>query len=211
MAPGRKMGGASAPSGHASRPPAWLKTITLPTTTLPKGTSWWRCHRTVEAPVFFGPGAGNPPLHRFDAPAAEYQVLYAAMDYDGAFVETLLRNPARRTVDERDLAIRNMAVLKSDTPLKLVQAYGANLSSIGTTVAISVGKYTASRNWSLAFWEHPDRPDGMIYSSRHNPNLLCVAIFERPHSSISVDHTAPLLSDRRRVSTVLITHGKVLV
>src|SRR5262249_36519400 len=142
MAPGRSVGGATGPSGHASPPPSWLDTITLPTTTLPKGTALWRCHGSTTDPVFFGPGVGGRPRPRFDAPAGEYQVLYAAMDYDGAFVETLLRNPLRLIVDESDLAVRNMAVLKTDTPLKLVDAYGAGLSVIGATAAISTGKYT---------------------------------------------------------------------
>lgn len=160
--------------------------------------------------MFFGPGAGNQPTHRFDAPAGEYQVFYVATDYDGAFVETLLRNPFRRIVDESDLAIRNMAVLKNDTPLKLVNAYGAGLSTIGATGALSTGKYTASRRWSLALWAHPDRPDGMIYTSRHNNSLLCVAIFDRPHSVISLDHTTPLLSNRKRMSELLAAHGKTI-
>jgi hypothetical protein len=210
MALGRSPGSASGPSGHALPPPSWLKTVTLPTTTLPAGTPLWRCHRSVNAPVFFGPGAGKPPIYRFDAPAGEYQVLYVAIDYDGAFVETLLRNPRRRIVDESDLAIRSMAVLRSGTPLKLVNAYGAGLSKIGATGAISTGKYTASRRWSLALWEHPDLPDGMIYTARHNTSLLCVAIFQRPHSNILLDHTAPLLSDRKRVSDLLAAHGKAI-
>jgi len=208
MVPGRTAGGASGPSGHASPPPSWLKTIGLPATTLPKGSSLWRCHRRADDPVFFGPG--NPPIHRFDAPAGQYQVLYVAMDYDGALVETLLRNPHRRIVDESDLAIRNMAVLKTDTPLRLVNAYGAGLSTIGATGEISSGKYTASRRRSLALWEHPDRPDGIIYASRHNTSLLCVAIFSRPYSIISLDRTAPLLSDRKRVGDLLAAHGKAL-
>jgi RES domain len=210
MAPGRSARSASGPSGHASAPPSWLKTISLPTTTLPKGSSLWRCHRSTDGPLFFGPGARNPPIHRFDAPAGEYQVLYVAMDYDGALVETLLRNPLRRIVDERDLAIRNMAILKNDAPLKLVNAYGAGLSTIGATAAISTGKYTASRRWSLALWEHANRPDGIIYTSRHNTSLLCAAIFESPHSIISLDHTTPLLSDRKRVSDLLAAHGKAI-
>jgi len=210
MAPGRSVGSATGPSGHASPPPPWLDTITLPTTTLSKGTPLWRCHGSADDPVFFGPGVGNPPRHRFDAPASEYQVLYVAMDYDGAFVETLLRNPLRLIVDESDLAVRNMAVLKTDTPLKLVDAYGAGLSVIGATAAISTGKYTASRRWSLALWKHADRPDGMIYTSRHNTNLLCVAIFGRSHSFISLDHSSPLLSDRKRVSRLLVAHGKAI-
>ena len=29
-------------------------------------------------------------------------------------------------------------------------------------------------------WSHRDEPDGIAYTSRHNPRQICYAIFERP-------------------------------
>jgi len=42
-------------------------------------------HRKGQGPVFFGPAAGRAPQNRFDAPAGEYGVLYAAQRLEVAF------------------------------------------------------------------------------------------------------------------------------
>jgi hypothetical protein len=36
-----------------------------------------------------------------------------------------------------------------------------------------------ARRWFRAIWGHPRKPQGILYSSRHNPKLLCAAIFDR--------------------------------
>jgi hypothetical protein len=143
--------------------------------------------------------------------AGEYQVLYIGLSYEAAFIETFLRNPKRRAVDWVDLEIRNMTVLENDAPLRLVKAYGEGLSLLGTTAALSTGGYREARRYSLDLWDHPDRPDGLIYSSRHNPAHLCAAIFNRTHATFSRVRTEPLLSDERRIRDVLTAHGKSII
>ena len=212
MARRRAVTGRSGPSGNAPAPPPWLRTEPLPgIVTYAAGSSWFRCHRRIDEPVFFGPGAGIAPGYRFDAPAGEYQVLYVGLNYEAAFIETLLRNPKRRTVDWADLDIRNMAVLSNDAPLRLVKAHGEGLSLLGTTAALSTGGYKEARRYSFELWDHPDRPDGLIYSSRHNPNYLCAAIFNRSHATFSRFRTEPLLSDERRTRDLLTAHGKSII
>jgi hypothetical protein len=212
MARRRGVTGRSGPSGNALAPPPWLKTEPLPgIVTYPAASSWFRCHKRIDRPVFFGPGAGIAPRFRFDAPAGEYQVLYVGLTYEAAFIETLLRNPKRRTVDWADLDVRNMAVLSNDAPLRLVKAHGEGLSRLGATAALSTGGYKEARRYSFELWDHPDRPDGLIYSSRHNPNHLCGAIFDRPHVNFSRFRSEPLLSDERRIRGLLAAHGKSII
>jgi hypothetical protein len=196
------------PSGHATAPPPWLSTASLPIVEVAADSVWMRCHRTSLEALFFGPGAGRPPKHRFDAPNGEYQVLYVGLSYEAALVETLLRNPRRRIVDLVDLRVRSMAQLRNRSPLRLVQAHGPGLSQLGTTAALSTGGYRASRQWSLALWSHESRPDGLIYVSRHNPGLLCAAIFDRPHATFVATATTPVLEDEPSVRRVFRAHGK---
>jgi hypothetical protein len=33
--------------------------------------------------------------------------------------------------------------------------------------------------WSLALWKHPQKPDGILYRSRHDPDKKAVALFDR--------------------------------
>jgi hypothetical protein len=212
MARRRGPTGRSGPSGNALVPPRWLSTEPLSgIVTYAAGSLWFRCHKRVDGPVFFGPGAGIAPKYRFDAPAGEYQVLYAGLNYEAAFIETFLRNPKGRTLDWADLDVRNMAVLTNDAPPQLIKAHGEGLSLLGTTAALSTGGYREARRYSLELWEHPDRPDGLIYSSRHNPDHLCAAIFNRPHATFSRFRTDPLLSDERRIRSLLTEHGKSII
>jgi len=106
-----------------------------------------RIHRRHERAVFFGPGRGKPPTHRFDAPMGEFGVLYVGLDFAAAFVETLLRNPEIRIVDLVDLEIRNAAVLRPSRPLRLVHANGAGLSRVGWTAALSTAGYALAGAW----------------------------------------------------------------
>jgi hypothetical protein len=195
------------PRGHAPAPPSWLATGSLPIIEHAAGTVWYRCHRTALHPVFFGPGSGAAPRFRFDAPDGEFQTLYVGASYEAALVETLLRNPKRRTVDLVELEIRSMATLTNKSPLRLVEAHGAGLARLGTTAALSTGPYIAARRWALALWSHENTPDGLVYVSRHNPGLLCAAIFDRPHAAFDVS-TTPLLADARSVAGVFRSHDK---
>jgi RES domain len=195
------------PRGDAPAPPAWLATATLPIDTFPTGAVWFRCHRTLVPPVFFGPGPAAAPKHRFDAPAAEFQVLYLGLSYDAAIVETLFRNPRRRTVDRSDIDARSIATLTNAAPLRLVQGHGSGLARLGTTASLSTGGYRASRRWALEIWRHKDQPDGLVYVSRHNPKLLCAAVFDRYQAGFT-QSSAPLLDDAAALATVFLGHGK---
>jgi RES domain len=195
---------------NPSSPPAWLADADLPIQEVASGTELHRIHRRVERAVFFGPGPGRPPTHRFDAPGGEFLVLYLGLDFTAAFAETLLRKPEMRIIDLVDLEIRNAAILTAARPLRLVQAYGAGLSRIGCTAALSTARYSIAGAWSLALWSHKEPPDGLIYHSRHNPEHLCAAVFNRRGLAFRVLRTAPLLTDRARVARVLEAHGKSL-
>jgi hypothetical protein len=45
---------------------------------------WFRIHRIENDPLYFGRAGSN----RFDDPAAEFEVLYAAVDEYGSLIET---------------------------------------------------------------------------------------------------------------------------
>jgi hypothetical protein len=195
------------PKGSAPAPPTWLASATLPIIEFPTGAEFFRCHRTKDDPLFFGPARASDPQFRFDAPAGEFRVLYLGLTPDAAIVETLCRNVARRTVDLVDLELRSLARVTSTATLRLVKCHGDGLARLGTTAALATGPYTASRRWALELWRHPDQPDGLLYPSRHNPDFLCIACFNRPHVTFSAI-TAPLLADARGLAAILRRHGK---
>ena len=58
--------------------------------------------------------------------------------------------------------------------------------------------------------EHPEKPNGILYPSRHNPDELCIALFERVGIKLTVQETTPLSDLRDKISDLLNEHWKSL-
>lgn len=102
-----------------------------------------------------------------------------------------------------DVAARDFSLIAPSRSLSLVDITGPGLPPIGADARLADGSYGVSQRWALAFHEHPDRPDGILYRSRHDPSRLCVAIFDRAAPTLSArslgsladPHNATLLAD----------------
>ena len=200
--------GARGPTGVAPPPPTWLARRKLPITVLRSGTVLHRIHRASLDPVFFGPGPGVPPTYRFDSATGRFGVLYVGTSRAGAVAETLLRNPQRLTVSMSDITVRAASELTSSRALRVVRLHGSGLQRLGTDNSISTGPYEPCGLWSDALWEHPDKPDGIAYQSRHNSAELCLALFERPATALHVTTTRSLTTMLAEVAAMLNAHGK---
>ena len=139
------------------------------------GGPWFRVHHTEHEPIFFGRSAKS----RFDAPGREYGVLYAGIDAHCAFIETLGHTTGVRVLNVVDVRDRGLARIEARRVLRLVDLGGPGLAHLGADARLGAGDYEIVRRWSLALHQHPERPDGLSYRSRHDPSRLCVAIYER--------------------------------
>jgi RES domain-containing protein len=180
----------------------------LPVTEIAQSRPWWRIHRSEHPPVFFGPPEGQPPTYRFDAPGGEYRILYLGQTLSAAFVETLLRNPRIPFVERAELEKRSSSLLTHHNALKLVDLRGGGWSRIGVDSRLTSGSYTRAGQWALALWSHPDQPDGLLYRSRHDPNHICAALFDRPSCRFSVHSTHALMEIPHQWASILHAHGK---
>jgi hypothetical protein len=160
---------------------------------------WFRSHELRHGPLYYG----KTGLNRFDAPAQQYGTLYLAADLHSAFIETFGRQLGVRRLSMAHLASRVFTQVAQSRPLHLVDLTGPGLSLIGADSRLTSGSYDLSQNWALAFHEHPDQPDGLLYRSRHDPSRLCAAIFDRAASaltatslgSLAAPHHAALLAN----------------
>jgi hypothetical protein len=182
----------------------------LPVDVLPLGTVLHRIHRISLGPVFFGPGPGIAPTYRFDSASGRFGVLYVGLSRAGAAAETLLRNPQRLMISTPEIADRAATELACPRELRVVKLYGPGLQTVGTDNAISTGPYEPCGLWSDALWDHPDRPDGIAYQSRHDSNEICFALFERPGMMFDIRSTKPLTAILREVAALLDTYDKSL-
>lgn len=167
-------------------------------------------HRTKHQPIFFGPGPGTPPTYRFDSASGSFGVLYVAFRFAGALVETLLRNPRRTMVAQADIEARASSVLRCRRALRIVQLHGAGLQILGLDNSISTGPYAPCGAWADALWAHPEAPDGLAFRSRHDPDQLCLAIFERAGGSFEVEPAVRLVDQLPEVAKILGAYGKSL-
>ncbi|MGB3814628.1 MAG: RES family NAD+ phosphorylase [Shinella sp.] len=196
------------PSGVALPPPFWLDTKPLSIEILPAGQILHRVHRSTLSPIFFGPGKGVSPINRFDSASGRFGVLYLGMTLSGALAETILRNPQRLMVAAPDITGRAATGLGVQRDLRIVRMHGPGLQALGTDNAISTGPYEPCGLWADALWDHPDKPDGLAYQSRHDPAEICIALFERPDLSFTVQATRLLTAILKDVAALLDTYGK---
>lgn len=202
--------GTRGPSGAAPSPPGWLAASPLPIDEIPPGQVLHRIHRSSLHPIFFGPGAGMAPSNRFDSASERFGVLYVGMSRRGALAETILRNPQRLMVAMAGITDRSASQLVPRRTLRIVRMHGTGLQAIGTDNAISTGPYEPCGLWSDALWDHPDKPDGLAYQSRHDSGEICLALFEREDMGLTVSAARPLSAMLAEVAALLDSYGKSL-
>jgi hypothetical protein len=188
----------------------------LPIIAIPSGTRVFRIHRLGHGAVFFSPpvdpatGERQPPTYRFDSASGTFGVLYTAEQFEGAFVETILRNPQLTFVSQNYVTLRGVTELACSRELRLVDMHGRGLSRIGTTNAVSTGPYAPCRAWSDYLYSHRARPDGIAYASRHNPLQICYAIFERSDLSFTSGRPVPSADMLPEIRTILRRYSKIM-
>jgi hypothetical protein len=155
-----------------------------------------RIHRLKHEPAFWGRTGTN----RFDAPNAEYGVLYAADTFDGAFIETF-GDVSPKTVSVNSLTARGVAAVLPLRELRLVDLAGAGLAQLGLDARIWTDDHALSQEWSHGLWAHPSEPDGIWYVARHDGNERSVALFNRTEAVLSVIRRGGLMDIPQRAST----------
>ncbi len=156
-----------------------------------------RIHRTAHHWRHFGKKASE----RFDDPLKQYGVLYVSAQAEAAFAEVFLRALSLMVVDEVDLRARSLASFAANS-LRCVDLTGSGLRKLSCDNRISTEKpYATVGLWSRALYTHPQRPDGIIYRSRHNPRFRCLALFDRSVAKLSAGSSEKLMGVTRRAWT----------
>lgn len=177
-------------------PTADLQKRRLPFENVSAGTQWWRIHRKVHSPLFFGPPTGTAPAARFDAPDGSFTICYLGASAEASFAETFLRGPVRDLiVAHSELEQRALSRIENTQPLRLVKLHGPGLVTMSATSAVASGGYSVSQPWVLALHVHPDEPDGIFYRSRHDDDAFCAAVYDRAGAKLILQRTQSLVED----------------
>ena len=86
----------------------------------------------------------------------------------------------------------------------MIPLHGSGLAQLGVTAeAASGGRYDTSRRWSRALWDHPDRPDGIVYRSRHDDSAFSIALYDRARNRLRLASDRSLIEDLDLLSGLL--------
>ena len=172
-------------------PPADLDSRSLPLEKISRGRVYRRLHPYARNAIHYN-GSND---YRFNAPNKQFTVLYVAEELKGAFAETLLRDPGKTLIDQMDIDATAVSEIEITRQLSLVKLHGDGLVRAGATAIVSSGKYAISQAWSLALWQHRQRPDGIIYRANHDNGQICLALFGHTRKHVRVVKTVPLGSE----------------
>lgn len=176
----------------------------LPLNRVRNGIRWMRIHLNTRSALWFGPGSGRRPIHRFDDLAGRFGVCYLGTTLEVCFAETFLRAPPVKIVAVGDLAMRSVATVEVRRDLQLVPLHGSRLAKLGVTAELASGSdYTLSQLWSRALWEHTDAPDGILYRPRHDDSAFCVAIYDRAKEGLAMVEDHSLVEDPQQLAKLL--------
>jgi RES domain len=125
-----------------------------------------------------------------------FDVVYLGSTLKVSFLEAVLRDQRNGVVgnyviDEGELRSRRYARIEPVSPSNLVDLRGDGCVRMGIPSDVPRSANQAlARRWSLAFYQHPSQPDGIIYSSRLNENTN-LAVYDRAIVKLrEVDNTA---------------------
>lgn len=158
-------------------------------------------------PLGYGKGRSrfSDPRRRMEP--NRFGVLYLGSSLKVCFLEAILRDqrdgivgplPLGRTV----LADRAVAAIVPTRDLRLLDLRGDAPVRMGIPSDVAGGSnQTLARAWSVAFHEHPQAIDGIIYPSRLNGEHN-LAIYDRAVPALRCTGTVPLLGARGLVGVL---------
>jgi hypothetical protein len=180
-------------------PPPDFDRAELEIETIPPGRKFGRIYwGAYPDPLGYGksPSRFSDPRRRVDP--NRFGVLYLGDSLKVCFLEAVLRDRREGLVDdlpidEVELTQRRYAEIATTAELRLVDLRGDNAVRMGvpTNVVRAQGQNLA-RRWSVAFHEHPARPDGVIYPSRLN-GATNLAVYDRAVGKLRATRVTTLL------------------
>lgn len=150
-------------------------------------------------PLGFGKTKSRFSDPRRRVPANRFGVLYLGETVKVCFIEALLRDQRDGMIDdlpieEAELKSRRYAIIEVTAPLRLVDLREECAIRMGVPSDVArATSHTLGRKWSVAFHEHPSRPDGIIYPSRLNGRTNA-AIFDRAIGKLRALRVMKLIS-----------------
>ncbi len=163
------------------------------------GDVLYRHHQSVHDPIYFGTSGA----YRFDDPncpaSSSFGVLYVGEDPHCCFIESCGSTTGVPAVSGAYLEAREIARLELTQDLRFIDlASSGGLTHVGADGRLVTGSYKIAQLWSAALKDHSCKPDGIRYTSRHDPTRIAYAIYARSPSTFKVSSLGSLMSSANR-------------
>jgi hypothetical protein len=166
-------------------PPKAFRTARLEIRRLAAGARFGRVYSDrFPDPLGFGKTPSRFSDSRRRVAAHRFGVLYLGQTLKVCFLEALLRDRrdgliAALPIAEEELHRRLYAEIYLREPLRLVDLEGDGPVKMGVPTDVAkASRQPLARAWSVAFHEHVEGPDGILYPSRLNGHTN-LAIYDR--------------------------------
>ena len=156
-------------------------------------------HRRYHDPLGLGKTKSRFSDPRRRPENERFGVLYLGSTLKACFIEAILRDRRNGAVGdypigETELFRRRYAEIVVTSSMRVVDLRGDGRIRMGVpSDVVGSTSQTLARTWSLAFYNHPAAPDGIIYSSRLNDETN-LAVYDRSIVKIRADRTVNLIS-----------------
>lgn len=182
-----------------AKPPAAFGSAPLDLARIPAGQVFGRIyHQRFLDPLGYGKSRSRFSDPRRRKPDARFGVLYLGSSLEVCFLEAVLRDERDGEVGdhlmaETELDTRRHAEIATREELKLLDLTGSGPVRMGVPSDVVRGsKQALARQWSVAFYDHPDEVDGIRYPSRLNGEVN-LAIYDRAVPKLEVRATNTLV------------------
>jgi RES domain len=191
-------------------PPKGFESSAIELASIKTGTKWFRLYSSrYPDPLGFGFSPSRFSDPRVALPEKDrFGVIYFGSSLKVCFLERVLRD--RRNGRLGDVPIPYVeleqlmgAEITIVRPLNLVDLCGANPVKMGVpTDAVRASSHRLGQKWSLAFWLHKQRPDGILHPSRLNEEIN-LALYDVALPNVRVSRTRPFLEYTAEVAALI--------
>ncbi|MGC2857495.1 RES family NAD+ phosphorylase [Novispirillum sp. DQ9] len=202
-------------------PPAAFANLPLQIEVIPAGQQFYRIIENIHTDPL---GFGRTTSSRFSAPRpaegghVPFGVVYLAAELDACFIETVIRDRGdgrsekHLLLDVEELRRRDRVSVQVASALSLISLVGVDRHLMGVPTDVTGARsHTLSQLWSVAFHDHPSKPDGVLYPSRLQPALTNVALYDRALSKLGIVDRVPLLDCRADIARIVKTYRIALI
>ncbi|MBV8453970.1 MAG: RES family NAD+ phosphorylase [Deltaproteobacteria bacterium] len=160
-------------------------------------------------PLGFGFSSSRFSDPRIKLPEKDrFGVIYLGSSLKVCFLERVLRDLRNGQIGDVPIPYAEFeelvcAEVTIDRPLNAVDLRGDSPIKMGVpTDAVRASSHRLGQRWSLAFWQHKQRPHGILYPSRLNEEI-CLALYDVALPNVSVSRTLPFLEYTAEVTSLI--------